>query len=321
MFFLFPYWEQRLRVCVWVRERVFTWNAFPGVLLVLGIINIPSLQSKFVFREFVVPVNEWWLLSLQKSQAIQKNKTNFHTLLCYPTILNVSQICLVYLPLEQCTFVDWVPWGSASFNAAGIEGLDSKQSCSCVATSRTNAFLHSIFWHTCCEGRQQAKLGHETTWNNQVIAQAWDNFAAIHSFVNWLLHVVVLWWVLRDKQVRRSWGMQLIFYPCGYHGATDDFVRSMPRAVVLEGAVQGLGLSDSPSSVATAWTIPANRLFVSKIESPATGFVLKLFWPRLYLYAPAGATLRCNLFVLGSACAFSFEKTVEGWLGVNLNGN
>ena len=39
-----------------------------------------------------------------------------------------------------------------------------------------------------------------------------------------------------------------------------DFVRSMPRAVVLEGAVQGLGLSDSPSAVATA-----------------TGFVLKLF--------------------------------------------
>ena len=73
------------------------------------------------------------------------------------------------------------------------------------------------------KGRQQAKLGHETTWNNQVIAQAWDNFAAIHLFVNWLLHVVVLWWVLRDKQVRRSWGMQLIFYPCGYHGATDRF--------------------------------------------------------------------------------------------------
>ena len=27
--------------------------------------------------------------------------------------------------------------------------------------------------------RQEAKLGRETAWNNQVIAQAWDNFTAI----------------------------------------------------------------------------------------------------------------------------------------------
>lgn len=156
-FFLFPF-ESNGCVCVCERDSIYpeemlsTW----WVYLLLGGIHQHSVPAEQVCL-LVVPVNEWWLLSLQKSQAIQKNKTNFHTLLCYPTILNVSQICLVYLPLEQCTFVNWLqPWGSASFNAAGIEGLDSKQSCSCVATSRTNAFLHSIFWHTCCEEREAA---------------------------------------------------------------------------------------------------------------------------------------------------------------------
>lgn len=200
-------------------------------------------------------------------------------------------------------YMDNAKLNSKQVPSSMIRISDKPVLCSCVATSRTNAFLHSIFCiRAVKKGRQQAKLGHETTWNNQVIAQAWDNFAAIHLFVNWLLHVVVLWWVLRDKQVRRSWGMQLIFYPCGYHGATDGFCSLYAQSSGAGRGGSGSGLERFTFSCGNCY-----RLCVETI------------WPRLYLYAPAGATLRCNLFVLGSACAFSFEKTVEEWLGVNLN--
>ena len=171
------------------------------------------------------------------------------------------------------------------------------------------------------KGRQQAKLGHETTWNNQVIAQRLDNFAAIHLFVNWLLHVVVLWWVLRGKQVRRSWGMQLIFYPCGYHGATDGFCSLYAQSSGAGRGGSGSGLERFTFSCSNCMNNPRKSFVRVQDWKPCYRLCVETIWPRLYLYAPAGATLRCNLFVLGSACAFSFEKTVEGRLGVDLNGN
>ena len=133
MFFLVPIWEQRLRVCVWEREREYLpWgNAFHLVSLFAAWWNPSTFRpcrASLSFRGAC----QWMMITLTSkipSYPKEQDQLSYSPLLPddferLSNLLSLFATWTVYF----CGLGE-KPWGSASFNAAGIEGLDSKQMC------------------------------------------------------------------------------------------------------------------------------------------------------------------------------------------------